>query len=775
MYSKILTFVTLFCLVFLWSCQPQKDFVPGELTLIPKPAKMELKEGSFLFDKNTGFIVENEEQKSIAEQLAKKFEKAAGFKPQIAIGEKAGKNTVVFKTGIVPEDEGYLLNVMDGRVEITASNPAGFFYAVQTLRQLLPVEIESNTQVKNINWWVPNISISDNPRFRWRGFMLDVSRHFFPKEYIKELIDYLSLHKINTFHWHLIDDQGWRIEIKKYPKLTEVGAWRVDHEDKHWNSRPEQKEGEKATYGGYYTQEDIKEIVAFAKSRQVTIVPEIEMPAHVTSALAAYPEFSCTGGPFTVPSGGLWPITDIYCAGNEATFNFLEDVLTEVMDLFPSEFIHIGGDEATKTEWEKCPACQKRMRTEGLENVEQLQSYFIKRMERFISSNNRRLIGWDEILEGGLAPEATVMSWRGFEGGIEAAEQGHDVVMTPLEPCYFNLYQGPVDMEPIAWGGYIPINEVYDFDPVHESMSEEAASHVLGGQANLWTEFITEKELAMYMTFPRLAALAEVLWTPKELKNWADFSQRLPGLFARYNQIGINYAKSIYLVIPKAEMLIEDKTVILVLTNELPNPDIRYVLGDKELTKDAKKYSKPLEISETTIVKAALFQNDKAIGKIFVDTIKFHNAVAKRVNYKTMYNERYQGQGDFTLTNAVRGSKNFHDGQWQGWIDNDMEVVIDLENEQDVQQVTVGTLESQGAGIYFPVAVEVSTSEDGKSFKKQGELKRKYSQSVETNLNDFAVKINPTTTRFIKVKAVNLKTPPNGGGSWLFVDEITVK
>ncbi len=775
MIRKTIAFITLLSMISLWSCQTRKNFTPGEIAVIPKPAKMELKEGSFLFNKNTRFIVENEEQKAIAGQLADKFEKAAGFKPQISIGNHAEKNAVIFRTGIVPHDEGYLLNVIDGRVEITASNPAGFFYGIQTLRQLLPVEIESNNQVKNINWWIPNISISDNPRFEWRGFMLDVSRHFFPKEYIIELIDYLSLHKVNTFHWHLVDDQGWRIEIKKYPKLTEIGAWRVDHEDKHWNTRPGQKEGEKATYGGYYSQEDIKEIVAFASSRQITIVPEIEMPAHVTSALAAYPEFSCTGGPFMVPPGGLWPITDIYCAGNDATFNFLEDVLTEVMELFPSRFIHIGGDEATKTEWEKCPKCRERMRTEELENVEELQSYFIKRMERFISSKGRRLIGWDEILEGGLAPQATVMSWRGFEGGIEAAEQGHDVVMTPLEPCYFNLYQGPVDQEPVSWGGYIPISKVYGFDPVHESMSEEAASHVLGGQANLWTEFITEKELAMYMIFPRLAALAEKLWTPKTLTDWTDFSRRLPILFSRYDQIGINYAKSVYLVLAKAEMLIEDKTVILTLTNELTNPDIRYVLGDTELTKDAKKYSEPLEISESTIVKAALFENDKVMGKMFVDTIKFHNAVAKRVNYITMYSDRYQGQGDFTLTNAVRGSKNFHDGQWQGWIDNDMEVIIDLENEQDVQQVMVGTLEDQGSGIYFPVAVEVSTSTDGHSYQKQGELKRKYNQNGTTILNDFVVKINPTATRFVKVKAVNLKTPPNGGGSWLFVDEITVK
>lgn len=775
MQRKPIKFIMLFCLAFLWSCQPQKDFIPGELAIIPRPEKMELNEGSFLFDKNTRFIVENEEQKAIAGQLAEKFEKAAGFKPQIKIAKEAEKNSVYFLTGSIPGDEGYLLDVMDGRIQITASRPAGFFYGIQTLRQLLPVKIESQKQVKDIDWCVPNISISDNPRFKWRGFMKDVSRHFFPKEYIKDLIDYLSLHKINTFHWHLVDYQGWRIEIKKYPKLTEVGAWRVDHEDKHWNARPKQKEGEKATYGGFYTQEDIKEIVAFAQSRYVTIVPEIEMPAHITSALAAYPEFSCTGGPFTVPSGGLWP-TDIYCAGNEATFTFLEDVLTEVMELFPSEYIHIGGDEAIKTEWEKCPRCRERIRTEGLRDVEELQSYFIKRIEKFINSKGRRLIGWDEILEGGLAPRATVMSWRGFKGGIEAAEQGHDVVMTPLELCYFNLYQGSIDMEPIAWWeGYIPLSKVYTFDPVHESMSEEAAKHVLGGQANLWTEFIAEKELSMYMTFPRIAALAETLWTPKELKDWPDFSRRGIELFQRYDEIGINYAKSVYLVSANYEMSLEDKTVSLVLTNELPNSDIRYVLGNEDLGSNSNKYSYPIKISETTVIKAALFKNDKAIGKTFIDTIKFHKSVGKTVKYAEAYSDHYKGQGEFNLTNVIRGTKNFHDGQWQGWIDKDMEVIIDLENEQSVQRVSVGALENQNVGIYFPITVEVSTSTDGKSYKKQGRIKRAYSQNWESRLKDFVVNINPAMATFVKVKVTNLRTPPNGGDSWLFVDEITVE
>jgi len=422
-----------------------KTFSRNEIVLIPKVQKMKLGESSFEFDKSTRFIVENAEQEAIAGQLASLFAKAAGWKPEILIGGSKGSNHVYFKTDLTFGDEAYSLEVQKDRIQIKASKPAGFFYAMQTLRQLLPAEIENSTKQEKVEWLVPVISISDSPAFKWRGYLFDVVRHFFPKQDVFKMIDNIALHKFNILHLHLVDDQGWRIEIKKYPRLTEIGAWRVDREDKNWNSRPKQEPGEKATYGGFYTQQDIKEIVAYARSRYITVVPEIEMPAHVTSALAAYPQYSCKGGPFTVPSGGVWPITDIYCAGNDSTFLFLEDVLSEVIELFPSKYIHIGGDEATKTEWEKCPKCQNRIKIEGLKNVGELQSYFIKRIEKFINSKHKIALGWDEILEGGLPAEATVMSWRGYKGGIEAANQGHDVVMTPTSECYFDYYQGPKD------------------------------------------------------------------------------------------------------------------------------------------------------------------------------------------------------------------------------------------------------------------------------------------------------------------------------------------
>jgi hexosaminidase len=354
------------------------------------------------------------EAAGVAEQLALALRPVTGYELAFAEGVN-GDISLATDTSREWKPEEYLLTVEKKKVTLTAGTAGGLFRGIQTLRQLFPPQIFGTEPVESVKWLAPCVTVSDYPRFEWRGMHLDVSRHFFDKDYIKRYIDILAMHRMNVFHWHLVDDQGWRIEIKKYPKLTEVGAWRVDREDKPWDSREPQKPGEKATYGGFYTQDEIREIVAYAAEKHITVVPEIEMPAHVGSALAAYPEYSCTGGPFTVPPGGVWPITDIYCAGKEETFAFLEDILTEVMELFPSEYIHIGGDEADKTEWKRCPDCQARIRNEGLKDEHELQSYFVKRIERFLNSRGRKLIGWDEILQGGLAPEATVMSWQGFE------------------------------------------------------------------------------------------------------------------------------------------------------------------------------------------------------------------------------------------------------------------------------------------------------------------------------------------------------------------------
>jgi hexosaminidase len=475
-----------------------------------------------------------------------------------------------------------------------------------------------------------------------------------------------------------------------------------------------------------------------------------------------------------VPSGSVWPITDIYCAGKDSTFEFLEDVLLEVIELFPSEYIHIGGDEATKTNWKICSHCQERMRSEGLHDVEELQSYFVKRMEKFINSHDKKLIGWDEILEGGLAPEATVMSWRGVKGGLEAASQGHDVVMTPGTHCYFDHYQGPQNEEPLAWGGYLPLSKVYKFDPIVESMSDEEAKHVLGGQANLWSEYIPTNEQSEYMIYPRIAALSETVWSTKASRDWDDFSRRITHMFNRYEYQGINYAKSAYLVIADTQMNLEKKSVEVLLKNEFTDSDIRYVLNDDDLSLSAKKYTGPIQLKKTTLIKASLFKNDEPIGKELNEIIKFHKAIGKKVSFKEIYHDSYQGAGEYGMVNSLRGTKNFHDGQWQAWLGKDLEAIIDLGKEESIHQVTIGSMENQGPGIYFPIKIAVFVSVDGENFQEVGSIKRDYAKNAESELKDFMVGFKELNARFVKVIVTNLKRTPSGGDVWLFVDEILI-
>ena len=769
---KLKTIIFTFCFLAL-SCSKPKVYTDADIQIIPKPVSIEIKSGIFEFDEDTKFVVSNNEQTKMVNIFVGRLKKSTGWTIEI-VETAPQKNYVQFVEDVNFNQEAYGLSVTSNYITITASSEAGYLYGLESIRQLLPLELENSNVTTEVDWVVPNLEIKDEPRFKYRGLMLDLSRHFFDKNYIKKTIDRLAMHKMNVLHLHLVDDQGWRIEIKKYPKLTEIGSWRVDQEDKHWNAREAVSSDEKGTYGGFLTQEDLKEIVKYAQSKNVDVIPEIEMPAHVTSAIASYPHLSCFENHIAVPSGGIWPLTDIYCAGKESTFEFLENVLLEVMDIFPSKYIHIGGDEATKTNWKKCPHCQKRIKEEGLNNVEELQSYFVKRMERFINSHGKKLIGWDEILEGGLAPDATVMSWRGVKGGIEAAEQGHDVIMTPGTHCYFDHYQGPQNHEPLAIGGFTPLSKVYQFDPVVETMNEEEASHVLGGQANLWAEYIPTESHSEYMIFPRLAALSETLWSPKETRNWEDFSKRVQTMFKRYEMMGINYAKSSYMVTADTEIDIENQNVNLTLQNEYTNADIRYVIGNEDLNSEATKYSSPINLKETTIVKVSLFNDNKPIGNTLVDTIKFHKGVAKKVKYLTSYSDRYSGSGEFNMTNTLRGTKNFHDGKWQAWLNRDMELIIDLDTPQAIHQVKVGSMENQGPSIFFPTAVIVSISNDGETYQEVGRIERDFAMNSDIELKDFTIDFEEQEVRFIKVKAINLKDTPKGGGSWLFVDEILI-
>jgi hexosaminidase len=545
------------------------------------------------------------------------LQKATGYAIPVVQGNNGSIQFVIDNSKQWKPEE-YKIKVTKENISVSSGTSAGLFMGIQTLRQLFPKEIESATPVAGaVKWQAPCVVIKDYPRFQWRGMMLDVSRHYFDVEFIKKYIDLLAMNKMNVFHWHLVDDQGWRIEIKKYPKLTTVGAWRVNKETLPWRGRERQQPGEVADFGGFYTQEQIKDVVAYASKRHITVVPEIEMPAHVSSALAAYPQYSCTGGPFTVPTGGVWPITDIYCAGKDSTFTFIEDILTEVMQLFPSEYIHIGGDEANKKEWKKCPYCQARIKAEGLKDEEALQGYFTRRIETFLTAHGRKMIGWDEIMQGGISDNAAVMSWRGFDSGIKAAKSGHKVVMSPTSFCYFDYYQGDPATEPIAFGGYVPVKKVYSFEPAPAALSASEAKNIMGAQGNLWTEMVPVSSHVEYMVMTRMTALSEVLWSPKKARNWNDFYERLQLRKQRFDIMGVNYAKGSWLIDIIQVNKKNKKSAVVTLSGEQPSCDIRYTKDGSDPSASSEKYSAPFKLKSGAMIKAAYFRADTLCSRVY--------------------------------------------------------------------------------------------------------------------------------------------------------------
>ncbi len=585
-------------------------------SIIPQPLRVESQKGTFLLDEATQIWIDGDKEvQGVAELLAQGLKDFVDISPKIV--QKPSKGSRTIRLQLVADtlgDEGYRLSVGTDAIVARANKPNGLFYAVQTIYQLLPTSHSIGEKVS-----IPAVSIADKPRFGWRGLLLDVGRYFYSVDYIKKYIDYLAMHKLNVFHWHLVEDHGWRIEIKKYPRLTEIGAWRpstnFQRGSQYINPNP---------HGGYYTHEDVREVVAYALARYVTVVPEIEMPGHVLSALVSYPELSCTGGPFEIPE--LWGIQkDVYCAGNEQVFTFLKDVLTEVMELFPSEIIHIGGDECPKDRWKACPKCQQRIKDEGLKDEHELQSYFITRIEKFLNSKGRRIIGWDEILEGGLAPNATVMSWRGVKGGIEAAQMRHPVVMSPNTHLYLDYFQGEPYLEPTGYKGHVPLRKVYGYEPVPEELSKEEQAYIIGVQGNVWSEFVHSREKADYMTYPRGAALAEIAWSNKENKNWEDFIRRLEAQYQRYERKGINYAQNAYQVYFEVTDHTGHNKSTVTLHTDSHQPDIYYTLDGTQPTTASPKYTGAFEVDTHTTIHAATFRDGKQISPVSARAIVHFN------------------------------------------------------------------------------------------------------------------------------------------------------
>lgn len=608
-------------------------------SVIPVPLKMEQGTGSFLLSEKTKLYTNLQGGEA---ELWENYLKALPV--QLKEARMKDRKQMLFllitpKTPQLPSPESYTLSVTSQRIEIRATSGAGLFYGMQTLLQLMqPASTGSYS--------VPSVEIEDTPRFAYRGLMLDVSRHFSTKEFIKKQIDALAYYKINRLHLHLTDAAGWRLEIKKYPLLTDFAAWRTDPTWKKWwnGGRKYLRYDEPGASGGYYTQDDIREILEYARQHYITVIPEIEMPSHSEEVLAAYPQLSCSGEPYK---------NSDFCVGNEETFTFLENVLTEVMELFPSEYIHVGGDEAGKSAWKTCPKCQKRMKDEHLANVDELQSYLIHRIEKFLNNHGRRLLGWDEILQGGIAPNATVMSWRGEEGGIAAVTSGHHAIMTPGAYCYLDSYQDAPYSQPEAIGGYLPLKKVYAYDPVPASLTAEQAKLVYGVQGNLWVEYIPTPEHVEYMIYPRMLALAEVAWSAPERKSWPDFHTRALSAVADLQKKGYHPF------------------------------DLSKEIG-----------SRPESLQPVS-----------------------HLALGKKVTYNSSYSPHYPAQGNTALTDGIRGDWTYGDDSWQGFIsDNRLDVTIDMEKETPIHSVTAAFMQVVGAEVFLPETVIISISDDGINF-----------------------------------------------------------
>lgn len=746
------------------------------VNIIPAPVSLSVQEGQFLIDKNTAvkFDANNKDLLHATNFFNAFIKSISGEILPINSSTNKSISLQIKKTDNIG-DEGYLLKVTPEAIQITANTKTGIVYGMQTLFQTLP-HIRTNAILK-----IPCMEIVDYPQFKWRGMHLDVCRHFFSTDMVKEYIDLMATYKFNTFHWHLTDDQGWRIEIKKYPKLTSVGAWRADRTGIPWHESQPTQPGEATDYGGYYTQDQIKNIVAYAAERNITIVPEIEMPGHSAAAIASYPWLSCTQQQQSTITGGVYPqsFQTSLCPSNDSVYIFLENVLSEVMQLFPSKYIHVGGDEVDKTPWKNDPRCQAFMKKKGYTNEDQLQSYLMQRMEKFLMSHGRKLIGWDEILEGGLAPEATVMSWRGESGGIQAAKMKHDVVMTPGKPLYFDHYQAGPEGEPLAFGGFNSLKMVYEYNPIPKELGTEFSKYVLGAQANIWAEMISTVQHLEYMALPRMLALSETVWSPEKNKNFENFYQRLQQHLIWFDQKGINYSKGNFTV--AIQPISRDGKLYVQLSSEIPGASIYYTLDGTEPGIGNIKYEQLVQIQSSTILKAVTVVNDKVMGmKAAEQNFVMHKALGKNVVYATPVSRYYMADGPNSLTDGVRGTLAVS-RYWHGFPGNDLVATIDLGEETLVQKITLGCLQNYRDWIFLPQSVTYEISIDGKNFINVGMVNNDISPDEKNPvIKNFTANFSTQNAKYIRVTAKNLGEcpkghPGEGKTAWLFADEIIVE
>ncbi|HOK60922.1 glycoside hydrolase family 20 protein [Tenuifilum sp.] len=741
-------------LTALLSCSRNSD-----VNIIPKPVSIKQVDGDFTINSKT--LVRADSADSIAFNNAIYLvellnQKGVGCAFNAEVGVDSTNSIVFTRTGC-PDSlgaEGYMLSIGPKHIVIKANESAGFFYAIQTLRQLMPANFEKNDfRQKSVT--VPCLSIIDKPRFPWRGLNLDCCRHFMTKDFVKRYIDLLAYHKMNVLHWHLTEDQGWRIEIKKYPRLTEIGAWRTNADG--------------TVYGGFYTQDDIREVVSYAAKRHVMVVPEIEMPGHSVAALAAYPNLSCTGEPLKVETN--WGVfKDIYCAGNDSTFIFLQDVLTEVVELFPSPYIHIGGDEAPKYRWENCPKCKARLKSEGLSNYEELQRYFISQIAKFLEGKGKTIIGWDEILEGGRPHNATVQAWRGIDRATKALSANAPVIVSPTSHCYFDY---PVEVT--------NLQKVYSFDPVPAQVDSAKIQLVLGGECNMWTEYAPQ-ETVDSKVFPRILAIAEVLWTYPRERNYNEFLNRVRNHYHRLEALGVTYGFEQSAVEFKSSIGDDKKSIFVELIKGQDNLTIRYTTNGDEPTVNSTRYCKPIELTSSTTLRAAAFNNGNRVGDVFERSFVVSKSLGKPIELGFVPAEKYLGGSKQALVDGRLGTPKYNDGIWQAVQGHDMVATIDLGANQPIKNFSVGFLQNILSWIFLPNRVDVFVSADSISFEQIAQMdcpeNIKRQPVLVYRFNAFVV--NNIMARYVRFVAHNPGPcpewhPASGSPTWLFADEIVVE
>ena len=766
-----------------------------DVQLIPYPEKVVKGKGVFIIRPQTVMVVAETSASflSALSPLNEKFAKAAGFQLKVArIAPKS--NFIAFSIDpMLTKPGAYSINVLSDKVLVSAKDHSGLFYAVQSLLQLLPQAIESEKLATSQQWAMPVVAIQDAPAFEYRGLMIDVARHFQPISFLKKLVDMMAMQKMNRLHLHLVDDQGWRIEIKKYPKLTAVGGKRngtlVDkYPGKGNDNKP---------YEGYYTQTQIKELVAYASKKFITIIPEIELPGHSSAAIAAYPALSCFPGEATVVNDNMvaaktkeqlktpgtkvvqetWGVFTDVLSPTDYTFQFMNDVLDEVMQLFPSKYIHIGGDECPKDAWKRSSFCQEMIKKYNLKDEHGLQSYFIQRIEKHINSKGRSIIGWDEILEGGLAPNAAVMSWRGTQGGIESAKQGHDVVMTPDSHCYLNFYQSEDPTDSIAWGGFLPLKRVYSYEPIPAELNAEQAKYIKGVQGNLWTEYIKSSSLAEYMLFPRAVALAEVGWSKKK-PGFDHFTTRLIPYLKRLENHGINFSRHMYDIGLKSHYEPASNTVKVSVDGVPDNKNLFYSVITPQGEVVKKSYDQPIVITAAAKLEIAAMVEGEVVDKRTA-FFNINKATGRKLSLSIDPAPQYGKGGPSALINGIMGSlTRFNDDEWLGWNGKDFEGILDLGRVEDIKKIILRFYKAPSSWIYMPSSIKISVSADGVSYR---EIAFKNSpDSGQMGVQTHSFTFDDIKTRYVKINAVNNGIiqsgfPGQGYPAWLFVDEVVVE